>query len=155
MLQMSESGHDCTQIGLGLRNQAVLQTLYVSVDTLNFVSEKKADIKCYLIVTTAACVELASHFTNFLDEKLLNCHVHVFLGLVENESTTLDLPQYFPQTLDEDIFLFTTQKSLLRQHLAMSHTTFDIVTVETLIEPDRGGKTFNQLAGSFSKPTLP
>jgi hypothetical protein len=37
----------------------------------------------------------------------------------------------------------------------MSHTTFDIVTVETLIEPDRGGKTFNQLAGSFSKPTLP
>jgi hypothetical protein len=81
--------------------------------------------------------------------------VHVFLGLVENESTTLDLPQYFPQTLDEDIFLFTTQKSLLRQHLAMSHTTFDIVTVETLIEPDRGGKTFNQLAGSFSKPTLP
>jgi len=69
-----------------------LQIPYVLVGTLNFVSEKEADIQCYLIVSTAPCVELTSNFTYFLNEKLLNGHVHVFLGLVENETTTLDLP---------------------------------------------------------------
>jgi len=155
MLQMGKSRHDYFYIGFGLCYQIALQTSQIFVGALNFVSEEKTSVNSHLIIPTSAGVKFASHFTHLFYEPLLDGHVHVFLRFVENKSTVLYFLQNLSQPLNENILLLLTQKSLLNQHAAMSHATFNIITVESLIEPDRCGEAIDQLVGWFSEPTMP
>jgi hypothetical protein len=100
-------------------------------------AQEQAEIQRDLVISAAACVQLAPDRSNHRGESALDCHMDIFVFRGKRETLIVELCANVLQPTDDRRSLTSGQNAGSLQALAMRDATQNIVLVQATVDRER------------------
>jgi hypothetical protein len=125
------------------------------IDPVQGVAGPELGVGRDLVVPAPRGVELSAHVAEFLDERGLDVHMHIFALQDERELPGFDLSTNFAQTPHNLLAFLGSQQANVGKHLRVRDRTPDVVLEKPTVKGDRFRELFDATVGFGAKPSAP
>jgi len=140
---MGVAGHHHVFVSFGESHKGLLQPAQIPLKMLESIPEKKAKIKCNLVVPASPGMKLPPKWPDKLRELTLNAHVHIFVFDLPLMVTSTNGFSNAVKPFDNRLAFTSGEHLRSLQGFTMGDTSFNVVLIKTTIKPNGSGEGFD------------
>ena len=155
LLQMRVARHDGRYFPLGHIQQLPEERFNGRIKTVDLVSQIQPDIQRDLVVAASGGVQLAPCLSNASDQFLLDGHVNVFVGRIENKRAFSNIRENLFQAADNRLRVTAGNNLLIGKHGRVRDRALYIISIQSRIIMERTGEGLHAASRGLRETSRP